>query len=101
MKQFPASIAELACLPFADYTNARVLSAGVAERFEVPPGARYVVFSSDDDFYAKANGDATVPADTADGSASELNPTMRSLFDVQYVSVISEGTPTITASFFS
>jgi len=101
MKQFPNSIAELACLPFASHTNARVLAAGVAERFDVPAGARYVVFSSNDDFYAKENATATIPVDTTDGSASELNPTMRSLFGTEYISVISEGAPIVTASFFS
>lgn len=57
------------------HTDARVLAANTNETHTVPSGARYVVFSADDVFYAKKNGAASVPSgDVTDGSASEMNP---------------------------
>lgn len=101
MVQFPNSIRELGCLPFSDYINSRSLSASTAETFIVPEGARFVVFSGTADFYAKPNATASVPADVTDGSASELNPTLRSVVGVSSVSVISESACVVSAAFFS
>lgn len=57
------------------YVDVRVLAASTNETHTVPAGAKYVVFASDDLFYAKANGAAAVPsADVTDGSGSEMNP---------------------------
>lgn len=62
--------------PAPTYIDARVLAAGVAEVWTAPASTRFVVFSSNCNFYAKANAAAAVPAaDVTDGSASELNPT--------------------------
>ena len=97
---FPNSIRELACLPFSDAVNALSLAANTAETLAIPSGARFVVFSGTADFYVKSGSVATVPGDTTDGSAAELNPTMRSLNDVSSLSIISASTCVVTASFF-
>jgi hypothetical protein len=89
-----------------DWVDAKVLAASTAEYVNVPTGAKYVIFSSTDDFYVKYNAvqagtsAATVPADTADGTACELNPTVRFLRGITELSLISEGTPKITMRFY-
>lgn len=61
--------------PTPTYVDARVLAAGVAEVWTAPANTRFVVFSGNCNFYAKANAAAAVPAaDVTDGTASELNP---------------------------
>jgi hypothetical protein len=61
--------------PAPTYVNARVLAAGVSETALMPAGTRFVVFSSECNFYAKPGAAAAVPgADITDGTASELNP---------------------------
>lgn len=101
MVTFPNSIRELGCLPFSDYIDSRELSAGVAETFTVPSEARFVVFSCGADFYARPNGVAAVPTDLSDGSASEHNPTLRSVIGVSTIGVISTGSAVITAAYYS
>ena len=100
MIQFPQSIRELSCLPFSDSINAMALAANSAETLAIPPNATFVIFSGTADFYVKANATATVPTDTTDGSASELNPTMRDLRGVSSLSVFSASTCIVTASFY-
>lgn len=77
----------------SNWIDARALSAGgAAETFQAPAGARFVLFSGNGDFYcriAPASTAATVPGDTTDGSASELNPTMRYIGEQEYISLIS------------
>lgn len=80
----------------SNWIDARVLSpAGAAETFQSPTLARFVLFSANGDFYCKtapASTVATVPAaDVTDGTASELNPTMRYIGDTEYISLISPG----------
>lgn len=95
------------CLPAPDTVNAVSLSASVAESITIPSGAKYVIFSATADFYANYSTTATVPGDTTDGSASELNPTGRRLTGegmnpaVTAISVISADTCIITASFYA
>src|SRR4051812_28875290 len=88
----------------ADWIDARVLAANVAETFQAPPGARFVLFSADGDFYcrlAPASTAATVPAgDVTDGSASELNPIMRAIREQEFVSVIATAARIVTMSYF-
>ena len=61
--------------PAPTYVDARVLAANTAEVWTAPASTRFVIFSSNCDFYAKPNAAAAVPAaDVTDGSASELNP---------------------------
>lgn len=101
MKKFPQAIRELSCLPPSDFVNALSLAAGVAESMKVPDGARYVVFSATDNFYVAYDATAAVPGDVADGTASELNPTMRDVQGKSSVSIISAATCIVTAAFYS
>lgn len=101
MVKFPEAIRELTCLPPSDSVMARSLAANTAESITVPAGARYVVFAGTADFYANYTTTATVPGDTTDGTASELNPTMRDVRNVTTISVISGSNAVITAAFYS
>lgn len=101
MRVFPQAIRELSCLPFSDHINAVALSAGAAKQISVPDGARFVIFSSTADFYVRSDGQAaTVPGDTSDGTACELNPTMRYLADAAGLSVISSASCVVTTAFY-
>lgn len=100
MKTFPQAIRELSCLPPSDLVNALSLSGGVVESMKVPVDARYVVFSGTDNFYVAYDATATVPGDVTDGTASELNPTMRDLKGVSSISIISPTSCVVTAAFY-
>lgn len=90
------------------YVDARVLAAATNETHTVPSGAKYVVFSCDDAFYAKPNGAAAIPAaDVTDGSGSELRPgAWRLVADSDNVAVttiglIAPAATIVTLSFYS
>lgn len=91
----------LFALPAPGYVLSKLLAASTAEAFTVPAGARFVVFSATGDFYANYTTTATVPGDVTDGSASELNPSVRNIKGVSSISIISAATPVVTASFYS
>lgn len=98
----PNSVGEFFGLTFPGYVDTRVLAASVAEVIPVPPGARFVLFSSTADFFAKANAAAAIPAaDVTDGSASELNPTIRRVEGVTTIGIISPAGGTVSLSFYS
>lgn len=92
------------------YVNGRVLGAASAESIAVPDLANYVLLAGTDDFYANYTTTAAVPTDAMnDGTASELiakygdiSMRLRRLPSGtgRNISVISAGTPSITASFF-
>ena len=96
----------------SDTVNARVLAANTAESALVPPYtdsmgrtkfANYVLFSPKGcDFYAGFNGTAAVPAsDVTNGSASEINPTIRYLGgSFASISLISDSACTVGLSFY-
>ena len=88
-------------IPTSDSINAVSLTANTAESITIPSGATYVMFSATDDFYANYTTTATVPTDTVDGSAAELNPIVRTLLSSDTISVISESTCKVTATFYS
>jgi hypothetical protein len=90
----------LFALPYPDYVLSRSLAANVAEEMTVPSGATFAVFSATADFYANYTTTATVPGDVTDGTASELNPSVRDIKGVTAISVISSGTPVVTVSFY-
>lgn len=106
----PLEIVQAGMMAFAlrqsDWINALALSAGgAAETQQAPAGARYVLFSANGDFYcriAAASTAATVPGDTTDGSASELNPAMRYVAETDYISLISPaaGATIVTMMFY-
>lgn len=101
-------IVHLGMMTFAlrqsDWIDARVLAAGVAETFQAPAGARFVLFSADGDFYCKlalASTDAAIPAaDVADGTASELNPAMRAIRESEFISLIASAATVVTMQYF-
>jgi hypothetical protein len=65
---------------------------GTAVQLTVPAGARYVVFSATDHFYAAYGAAPTAVAPsgtTSDGSGSELNPAVRRVDEIAKISVIS------------
>jgi hypothetical protein len=81
--------------------DARVLAPSVNQTHDVPSGATIVIFSCDQNFYAKAGGAAAVPgAAVTDGSASELNPTIWSLDGVTQIGLISPTNAVVTLSFY-
>lgn len=88
--------------PIPQSTMARALAASTAESITPPTGSRYVIFSANVDFFVNCYTTATVPGDTTDGTASELNPSGYS-FDsgeLPTISVISAAAGIVTASFY-
>jgi hypothetical protein len=106
----PLEIVNVGMFAFAlrqsDWIDARALSAGgSAETFQAPALARYVLFSANGDFYcriAAASTAATVPGDTTDGTAAELNPAMRYIGEQDYISLISptSGATVVTLMYY-
>lgn len=99
---------EIGGLRAPSYTNSRALAANTAETIAVPSGANWVLFSATADMYADFQGQtAVVPGDVTDGSAPELNPSMRYIGNIEAISalstisVISAATCIVTASFWS
>lgn len=88
----------------SNWIDARVLAANTAETFQAPAGARYVLFSANGDFYcriAAASTAAAVPAaDVTDGSAAELNPAMRYVAEVDYISLIAPAATIVTLVYY-
>lgn len=94
--------------PSADSVLARLLAATTAEGITVPgsgaTAAKYVRIAATADIYVSFTGTAAVPGDTTDGTASELIPAGKVewyyIAGVTTISVISAGTPIVTASFY-
>jgi hypothetical protein len=67
-------------LNMPEYVDAIVLVANTAQNYTIPSGAKYLMFSANDDFYVNWGTTAAVPsASTATGAAAELNPGLRSV----------------------
>jgi len=92
--------------PPSDTIDALALAANTQERVAVPSGATWVIMSADGNFYAKYGTDntvaATVPVDTTNGSASELNPEARNIgaAGITHISVIAPATTIVTFSWY-
>jgi hypothetical protein len=85
-----------------NYVDAEVLAANTAASHTVPTGAKFVIFSSDGDFYARPNADPAVPAQAvADGSAGELNPTIWDLNGVTTIRLVAAATRIVTLTFYA
>ncbi len=88
-----------------NYSNsvyASVLAAGVAEVVTVPTGAKNVIFSATADFYVRFAAAAAIPAtEVADGTASILNPQLRSIDGAATIGVISPTTCIVTMEFYA
>lgn len=92
-------------LPFSEYTDAKALAANTNESVTIPTGATHVVISTTNAAtWVKLGGTATVPGDTADGTASDnigTNPRLFSLpASATAIGVISNATPIVTFAFY-
>jgi hypothetical protein len=101
MVKLPNFLRQYILRPPSDFITSRSLAAGVAETLTPPAGANCVILSATSDFAAVKNGVATVPADLADGTSSELNPIGYELYGVQTLSVISIAGGLLTAAWYS
>lgn len=111
-----AAVGRLTTVPFNDpganpvdppgYCSSRLLAATTAESITIPAGAQFVRIAATADIFYSFTGAAAVPADVDDGSACELlkvqsNAEWRKIpAGATALSVISPGTPTVTASFY-
>jgi hypothetical protein len=86
-----------------DYIDARVLASNIAESHSLPAGAKFVVFSATDDFWANYAATAAIPAaDITDGTASEFNPITRYVGSgVSAISLIAPRACIVTMAFFT
>ena len=89
------------------YVSSRLLGAAAAEAIAIPAGAHYVRIATTVDLFYSFSTTATVAGDTDDGSACEL---IKSAGPAEWLiipagatalSIISSGTPIVTASFYS
>lgn len=89
--------------PIPSAINALSIAASTAESMTVPAGAKFVIFSSNVDFYVNCYTTATVPGDTTDSTGSELNPAgyMLPSVDVPTISIISATAGIVTGAFYS
>jgi hypothetical protein len=110
------ALSNLAILPnqsfalYADTEDYRLsftlATTSTAERFLVPSGAKYVVFGATGNFCVRynttTNGSAAAFGDVTDGSACEINPTIRYLrTTVAAISVIASASNVhVSASFY-
>jgi hypothetical protein len=83
-----------------DYVNARALAANTEESTTVPTGASLVRIKCTADFYCVIGATATVPGDTTDGSACELNPVGYVVYPGQVIHVIAAANAVITFSYY-
>lgn len=89
----------------SDYNEAVVLAANTSKLVPVPAGARYVAYSFDGDFWAKAGTStitAAIPgATTTDGTGAVLNPTQRRIPDgITHLALIASAARLGTLSFW-
>lgn len=86
----------------SQYVNAYVLVAATAQAVTIPTGARFALFSCNNDFYVDfQGGTAAVPAaNVTNGSAPELNPAVRGIEGLSSFSVISPDAAILTISYF-
>ena len=85
----------------SDTINAVVITGGSESTSTVPSDARWVLMSSDNDFYFIINATASVPAaDVTNGSASELNPVMRRVDPGDVLHFISDYDCVVTLAYY-
>lgn len=99
-KVLPNAVKEYFAMPQSDHIDAVDLGINTAESISIPDEARFVLFASTGDFYLKFDDTAAVPGDVTDGSASELNPTMRYLKGHTTIGLISPAACVVTVSYF-
>lgn len=107
LKQVNSEITNAQAIDAPTDVYGRLLSAATAESIPVPDGANFVMLAGTDNFYANYTATATVPTDSTAGDGAELigvnkpNAWRRLPAGTgRNISVISAGTPIITACFF-
>lgn len=80
-----------------------VLVAGVAQDYTLPAGAELLFFNPRDTFFMKTgSGTASIPTvSTTDGSASEMNPSARTIRAETVISLISSVNTVVHISVYS
>lgn len=88
-------------IPASNYSNALLLSAGVAKTVTVPADARVVLFSATGNFWLRVGGVPAVPtADILDGTAPELNPAGRAIKPGQTLGFVAPAGCAVSLSFY-
>lgn len=103
LNALPFSLRELACRQPSGWVDSKGLGAGVAEVFDVPVGAKFVLISSTTPIYINPGAAAAVPADVTDGTASELvmEPIMLMIENFTTIGVIAPAASVVTASYYT
>ena len=90
--------------PQSDVIYNVALSSGIMKSISRPAGSIIVVFShtSVNNLYCRFDGTVTVPSgDILDGTAGEVNPTIRSLVGASTINLIADGDMNVSLSFFT
>jgi len=83
------------------HVNAIVLDGTNPTTNAVPSGARFVLFATTGNFFARPDGVVTVPgASITDGTAGEINPTVWDVTVVTNIHIIASAATTVTLSFY-
>lgn len=83
------------------FIDAVVLVENTESVIDIPQGAGICIFSSDSDFYVRADDEALIPqGDVTDGSASEMNPAQWDVHDVAKLHLIAPENSIVTLSFY-
>lgn len=86
----------------SNYVNLLDLAANVAESDTPPENAKYVIFSSEGNYWVQIGGTAVVPTgDISDGSAPLFNPSVLLIENETSISVISESGAKVVLEYFA
>jgi hypothetical protein len=102
--QMPEGTAQFFSLPPSDYINAYLLQPGVPAVVAPPEGVSAVMFSATGNFWVWwGSGQAALPSGSIiDGTAPDLNPTVRQLKGrgARPFSIIAAASTTVTVQFY-
>ncbi len=94
----------VAGIPQSNTINAMDFSGAGAKSQSVPAGANFVLISASQnvDTFVLMNGTAAVPSgDVTNGTASEANPPLRSLYGVTTIGVAVSAACIVTLAYYS
>jgi hypothetical protein len=87
--------------PAPDYVKNLVLEAATNKAVTIPAGAKFAVFSSDGNFYARPDAAAAVPgADVTDGTGSEINPTIWEVENLTSINLAGSAGRVVSIAFY-
>lgn len=89
-------------LNFPAWIDNLILTANTAKTYNIPTGAKFLLFSCTTNFYVAYGGTAVIPSvDVTDGTGVELNPVLRSIdFNMTTISIISPINCIVTISAY-